>query len=739
MGEVPFFDRFRARAKPVQADTPVPRFSVAGAGISRDDKLAIIEELEQSGLGWFWATDDAGRVTYLSPNILAGFNKSLADLAGRTLQSLFTPLSRDTEARSLNLKLGSRKAFGNFTVQAIDAPSTIVLRLSGRPAFGPDGQFLGFRGSGIDITEEYCSEEEAARLARYDTLTGLSNRHRMSQVIDSTLQAFSAAERTCALFMLDLDRFKQVNDTLGHAAGDQLLVQVARRLESVIGSRGEIGRLGGDEFQVLIPDIDDRGRLGEMAKKIITMLSQPYSVEEGRCTIGASVGVAIAPYDGVVRDELTRAADLALYAAKNGGRGQFRFYAADLELDDQLRKRMEEDLSGAIEAGQLDVEYQPVVALQNNRVVALQARYTWEDPERGAVSPDTFLPIAEASRLIVPMGEWSLRKACGEAMQWPESIRLIVAVSAVQFADKSFLPSVSAVLEDSGLDPQRLEIEVSEAVFIGDQTETERTISALFKLGVRLSLDQFGTGYVSLSYLRRAPFSTVKIGQAFFESTINDELGDLEMVQAIVELAKVLRLETAAAGVESVELLDALRKRGVGHAQGFVFADTLTAEQVREEIDQGDWQLEPVRNGAQRSSRRTVFRRVGVIHEDHYYDVTLRNLSRTGAMIEGLEDVPAGTMFVLDFGSGQLAVASVARTDGDTQGLEFETALVDDGAGGLCTRHRVSPYELVAAGVPLSALPAGKYAGASATAERPTGFAQFKLSSNAPRQGDGPV
>ncbi|HZH08698.1 MAG TPA: diguanylate cyclase, partial [Lautropia sp.] len=375
MGEVPFFDRFRSRTKSEQGQGAAvpPRPAVNGGGISREDKLAIVEELESSGLGWFWATDDAGRVTYLSPNILAGFNKSLDDLAGRTLQSLFTPLSRDSEARSLNLKLGSRKPFGNFTVQAIDAPSTIVLRLSGRPAFRPDGQFLGFRGSGLDITEEYCTEEEAARLARYDTLTGLANRHRMAQVIDSTLQAFSAAERTCTLLMLDLDRFKQVNDTLGHAAGDQLLVQVARRLESVIGSRGEIGRLGGDEFQILVPDIDDRGRLGEMAKKIITMLSQPYSVEEGRCTIGASVGMAIAPYDGVGRDELTRAADLALYAAKNGGRGQFRFYGADLELDDQLRKRMEEDLSHAIEAGRMAVEYQPVVSLANDRVIGLQA------------------------------------------------------------------------------------------------------------------------------------------------------------------------------------------------------------------------------------------------------------------------------------------------------------------------------------------------------------------------------
>ena len=734
MGEVPFLNFLRPKREVAPVEVTRAPTSI---GIGRDEKLAIVEQLEQSGLAWFWATDPDGRIAYLSPSIVRALGGEFLDLVGQPLQKVFVPVASDSDARSLGLKLGTRKSFANLTIEAA-SDSDLVLRVSGRPSFDEAGEFLGFRGSGIDVTEEFRSEEEANRLAKFDSLTGLSNRARMGHIIDSTLNTFRSAERSCALFMMDLDRFKAVNDTLGHAAGDQLLQQVANRLRAAVGKSGEIGRLGGDEFQILLPDMDDRGKLGELAKKIISMLSQPYSVEEGRCTIGASVGIAIAPYDGLEQDELTRAADLALYASKNGGRGQFRFYGADLEHDANLRKRMEEDLATAIEGGDFTLEYQPIVATDGNTVVALEANYVWDDEERGRVTSETFLPVAEGSRLIVPIGEWAIRKACEDACSWPETLRLVVNVGPVQFGDKNFVDHIDTVLKETGLDPHRLEIEVGESVFLADQGETEKTISALFKLGVRLSLDQFGTGFVSLSYLRRAPFSTIKIGETFFESTLTEELGDLEMVKAIVELAKVLQLDTVAAGIDSIELLARLKKLGIGYVQGFVFAETVPQEKVLEEIAGGDWTLQPVADGAQRAGRRTMYRRIGLIHQDHYYEVTLRNLSRSGAMIEGLQDVPVGTQFVLDFGQGQLAVATVRRTDDDMQGLEFEAALVDDGAGGLCTRNRVSPYDLAAAGAPLSALPPGKYSGLATESGGGAAYPLFKLSERAPKQGQGP-
>ena len=735
MGATPFTDFFKSR-RPVQPTERDDRRAEPSYEFSGSDKLAIVEQLENSGVACFWATDAKGILTYLSPAIFSKLGRKAAVAFEHPLQHILQPVPGDGDARTLGLKLGTRKSFSGLTVETGEDGSDCVVRLSGRPIYDRDNEFVGFRGTASDVTDEYRSEEEANRLAKFDSLTGLANRHRMEQRIDSMLHTFRNAKRTAALMMLDLDRFKQVNDTLGHAAGDQLLQQVAERLNTVIGGRGEIGRLGGDEFQILIPDMDDRGELGEIAKKIIQMLSQPYSVEEGRCTIGCSVGIGIAPYDGLERDELTRAADLALYASKNGGRGQFRFYAADLEHEANLRKRMEEDLAEAIEAGNFTLEYQPCVELGSNKVVALEAQYCWEDEERGRVAQETFVPVAEGSRLIIPIGEWALRKACEEAAQWPDGLRLSINISPVQFEANGFVEMVAQVLKDTGLDPARLDLELNESVLLGDASRVDAALGTLFKLGVRLTLDQFGTGLSSLSYLRRAPFNTLKIGADFFEPMIGNDLGDMELVKAVVALAGAMGMETVATGVHAIKLMSELKRIGVGHVQGFVFSEAISQTAVLEEIAQGEWTLEPTDNGSQRASRRTVFRKIGLIHEDHYYDVTLRNMSRSGAMIQGLEDVPVGTQFVLDFGQGQLAVCTVRRSMDDTQGVEFELELVDDGAGGLCTRHRVSPYALAAAGAPLTALPPGKYSQAPQAA--PGSFAQFKLSPNAPTQGAGP-
>ena len=735
MGVMPFTDFFKSRktGEDVPGDgryiPPAPEFSGS-------DKLAIVEQLENSGVACFWATDARGVLTYLSPAIHQLLGRKGDRAFDDQLQHLLDPVPGDGDARSLGLKLGTRKSFAGLTVETGDPEADLVLRLSGRPIYDEDNEFVGFRGTASNITEEFRSEEEASRLAKFDQLTGLANRHRMEQRIDSTLQTFRSAKRAAALLMLDLDRFKQVNDTLGHAAGDQLLRQVAERLNSVVAGRGEIGRLGGDEFQILIPDMDDRGELGEIAKKVIQMLSQPYSVEEGRCTIGASVGIAVAPYDGVERDELSRAADLALYASKNGGRGQFRFYAADLEHEANLRKRMEDDLAEAIEAGNFTLEYQPCVDLTTNTVVSLEAQYCWEDEDRGRVAQETFIPVAEGSRLIVPIGEWALRRACEEACEWPEALRLSINISPIQFETAGFVQMIESVLEDTGLDPARLELELNESVLLGEASKVDAALGALFKLGVRLTLDQFGTGLSSLAYIRRAPFNALKLGANYFEPVMGNDLGDMELVRAVVALAQAMGMETIATGVHAMKLMAELKGNGVGFVQGFVFSDAVAQDVVLEEIAQGDWVIEPTDQGSQRASRRTVFRKIGLIHEDHYYDVTLRNMSRSGAMIEGLEDVPVGTQFVLDFGQGQLAVCTVRRTMDDTQGVEFEQDLVDDGAGGLCTRHRVSPYALAAAGAPLTALPPGKYSQAPDAA--PGSFAQFKLSANAPRQGGGP-
>jgi diguanylate cyclase (GGDEF)-like protein len=607
--------------------------------------------------------------------------------------------------------LGAHKAFTGLAARAARQPEGVVLRLSGQPITTADGTFAGFRGTAVDITEEHTREEETARLARYDSLTGLSNRHRMAHAIDSTLTAFKVARRNCAVMMIDLDRFKHVNDTLGHAAGDELLKQVAERLQRAIDRDCEIGRLGGDEFQVMLPDIDDRGVLGEIASKVIAMLRQPYSLEDGRCVIGASVGIAIAPHDGVSRDEIVRAADLALYAAKNGGRAQYRFFSGELENETIFRRRLEQDLGTALREEQMFLRFEPIVALGAGTVFGLEAHVCWKHPQRGIIDEAEFAQIVEGSALLGDVGRWAITAACQRAAEWPESVRVSVSVPVALFLADEFVELVAAAIEAAGLSATRLALEISEAVFFGETSVVDRTLAALFKLGVRLTLDEFGSGYSSLSYLRRAPFDAIKIDQKLVAEAERLDGQEMGLVRAIVALAGALRMDTVTSGIENGSLLAALAACGVKYCQGPIFSDPVDAETLAQEMAGGSWRIEPGANRTNRARRRTLLRKIQVINDDYAYMVTLRNLSKTGALIQGLADVPKGTQFVVDLGGGQLAVATVTRSNGDVQGLEFEQSLIEDGSGGLCTRNRVSPYALAAAGTPLAALAPGKFLG----------------------------
>ena len=485
---------------------------------------------------------------------------------------------------------------------------------------------------------------------------------------------------------------------------------VAQRLQRLITEKGcEIGRLGGDEFQIMLPDIDDRGRLGEIAKTIITMLSQPYQIDGSRCVIGASVGIAIAPYDGVTSEELIRSADLALYASKGGGRGQFRFYSSDLHSEAERRRQIEEDLRDALANDQMHVAYQPIVDATTNTVVTLEAFSRWDHPELGDVPPGVFIPIAEEANMIGALGDWVLKQACVDASSWPGNVRVAVNVSAAQFANPGFASLVAQALAYSELPPERLELELTESIFLGDQAATADMFTQLKMLGVRLALDDFGTGYSSLSYLQHAPFDKIKIDKAFIRGVTEEGNRNAAIIASIVSLADALKMDTTAEGIEAHDELNEMRRLRVKQIQGFIYASAVSNDDVCEAMLSGNWVIEPDGPSKYRPERRTVLRKVGLIHEDHRYDVTMRNLSRSGCMLEGLMDVPIGTQFVVDFGEGQLAVATVRRSAGAMQGLEFEHNLVDDGAGGLCTRHRISPYVLAQAGMPLAALPPGSY------------------------------
>jgi diguanylate cyclase (GGDEF)-like protein len=693
------------------AAQPRPTPPPATSALTDGERLAMLDELEQSGLGWFWASDARGNLTYLSGAIAKRLDLPLGDLLGQPLTAIFAAAEREGRGKSLPLMLGAHKSFTGMAARATRRPDGPVLRLSGQPVTTPEGEFAGFRGTGVDITEEYTREEETARLARFDSLTGLSNRHRMAHQLEATLTAFKAQRRNCAVMMLDLDRFKHVNDTLGHAAGDELLKQVADRLTRAIDRDCEIGRLGGDEFQVVLPDIDDRGVLGELAAKVITMLRQPYSLEDGRCVIGASVGIAIAPHDGVSRDEIVRAADLALYAAKNGGRAQYRFFSGELENETIFRRRLEQDLGSALRDEQLFLRFEPIVAAAAGTVCGLEAHVCWKHPDRGIIDEEEFAQIVEGSALLGDVGRWAIADACQRACTWPDSVRVAVNVPVPLFLADDFVTLVSEAVDTAGISPARLTLEISEAVFLGDAAIVDRTLAALFKLGVRLTLDEFGSGYSSLAYLRRAPFDAIKIDQKLVAEAERHDSRDLGLVRAIVALAGALQMDTVARGIESASLLAALKDCGVHYLQGGIFSEPVDIDTLAREMAAGTWRIEPGTSRTRRARRRTLLRKIQVIHDDYAYMVTLRNLSKTGALIQGLADVPKGTQFVVDLGGGQLAVATVTRSNGDVQGLEFEQSLIEDGSGGLCTRNRVSPYALAAAGTPLAPLASGKFLG----------------------------
>lgn len=695
---------------------------VASIKVSDRERLQMLDSFEQSNIAWFWATDAHHNLTYLSPAAVGQFDIN-RKLIGEPLADLFKTVSQehdDAETKPISYIVSSRSSFAGQTVnlrgETTASGGGKWWVLTGRAQFDRRQEFIGYRGIAEDITDSYEEQLQSARLAEFDSLTGLANRHRMTRRLQASLNAYRIEKRSCALLMLDLDRFKAVNDSLGHPAGDELLRQVASRLQSIAPGGAEIGRLGGDEFQLIIPDLDDRGKLGEIASRLIQMISQPYSVEGSRAIIGTSVGIAVAPYDGIESSELVKAADLALYAAKGGGRGQFRFYSNDLRESAEDRREIEEELRDAIHAEALEVHYQPQVCAKDNTVRGFEALVRWNHAEHGAISPATFIPIAEDSNLIEELGAWVLQKACQDAALWPGELRVSVNVSARQFLNENLPKVVEKALDASGLDPAQLELEITESVFMGDLGLADAMFAALKKIGVKLALDDFGTGFSSLSYLSKAPFDKIKIDQSFVRGCTEKDHSNHAIITAIATLAKALGMTTTADGVEAMDELAVISDIKVDLIQGFIFSRAVPQETVLEKLSTGEMRYEAVGPARHRSQRRTVYRRIGVVHEDHHYIAMLRDLSRTGAKIEGLLEVPIGTELVLDLGEGQLVVGKVRRSQDATQGLEFETPLVTDGAGGLCTRHRVSPYMLAAAGIPLQALPRGHHLAAVAAA-----------------------
>lgn len=421
-------------------------------------------------------------------------------------------------------------------------------------------------------------EQKITQLAFNDVLTGLPNRTMFQQQLEHLLRATKGNGGLFALHCLDLDQFKAINDTLGHPAGDALLIEAAHRVQRA--ARGHfVARLGGDEFVVLQTVGDDRDAIDRLARDILGEMARPISLDGNEVVPSTSIGIAIAPQDGEESGTLLRNADLALYRAKEAGRGTYAFFEKSLNERAQERRQLESDLRAALENNEFELFYQPLFDLEQNHICSFEALIRWHHPKRGLVSPTEFVPVAEDTGLIVPIGAWVIREATARATHWPGNIRVAVNVSAVQFHRGALSETILRAMADSGLAPNRLEIEITESIFLDGGDATLRLLHSLRALGVRIALDDFGTGYSSLSYLQSFPFDKLKIDRSFIHNLLTRD-GATAIVHAITELANALGIETTAEGVEETAQLMELRAHGCSSVQGFLFAEPMSAVDV---------------------------------------------------------------------------------------------------------------------------------------------------------------
>ncbi len=557
---------------------------VAGAAMAEKNEVVslLLREFEEGEADWLWQIDTARRVRAASPRFARSLGVDPEDLDGKPFIQLIAGEAWETgqfpsSLHDLAERLKRRESFSNVLVRVVIRGKQRWWELSGTPRLDENGVFDGFRGVGSDVTEQRESADKIAHLARYDTLTGLPNRLMLVEAMAEGMRYADQWRTRCAFLMIDLDRFKSVNDTLGHIVGDQLLARVSGRLKELMSDNELCGRLGGDEFAIVIRDASDLTRVEHVARAVIERLSMPYEVDHHTLYVGASVGSAIGPRDGNTVETLMRNADLALYRAKDAGGGTHCVYEPTLHAHAEERRRLEFSLRRALERGEFQLHYQPVVDADSETIVSFEALLRWNSTEHGSVSPAKFIPLAEDTRLIVPIGEWVLREACCEATKWPAHVKVAVNVSGEQLLDPQFASTVVGALAISGLPATRLEIEVTESIFVRDATTARSSLEQIMALGCGIALDDFGTGYSSLGYIRKLRFSTIKVDRSFVQGAATGNPESLAIIRAVVAMASSLEMSTTAEGVETETELAIVRSLGATKVQGYYFGRPMPA------------------------------------------------------------------------------------------------------------------------------------------------------------------
>ena len=525
---------------------------------------------------WIWETDAELRLSYLSERFATATGISANLVLGKPLGDLLHSAESVERWERHQDDLARRHTFRNLLCLCEDdGGRTRTLRVAGKPVSDDRGGHRGYRGTATDITAEIEAERRAQYLALHDPLTELPNRELFGERLEQAAATVSRRGEMAAVICVDLDRFKDVNDLLGHAAGDLLIKGCAERLQACVRETDTVARIGGDEFAIVQVGLEQPDGAQMLCRRVLETLAAPFDLDGNEVLVTASVGIALIPLDGSIPGRLLQCADIALYRAKEEGRNTFRFFEAGMDARLQARKALERDLRLALARNELELYYQPKVELGRDGLSGVEALVRWHHPERGLVPPGEFIEVAEETGLILALGEWVLRGACVQATAWP-TLQMSVNISPVQFKQRDLVDVVRRALADSGLQPERLELEITEGVLL-QNTDTAMTTLRQFKeLGVLIAMDDFGTGYSSLGYLQKFPFDKIKIDRSFV-SALETRTDADAIVRAVVGLGHSLGMRTCAEGVETVAQLAFLRREGCDEVQGYYFGKPMPA------------------------------------------------------------------------------------------------------------------------------------------------------------------
>lgn len=567
----------------------------------------LLHDFEENASDWLWETDRQGRLVHVSARLAEAMGVPAATLRGQALvdalAATFTQADDQNEAELANLThgLAQNAPFRDVVVSVMVSGQKQWWSLTAKPLFDAANRIIGWRGVGSDQTAMRLRDLDMLRLANVDTLTDLPNRHHFNERLAAHFPEAQSVQ-PCTLLLLDLDNFKSVNDSLGHGAGDQLLRQVAQRLLAVTTPCGLLARLGGDEFALIVQGRMSNEAAQALAQQMMTAVAQNAMLNEHVIEMHASIGVSFAPDDAQSAEDLLSVSDMALYEAKAAGRNTMRLFDRSMALSARRKLEMLSDMHEGMERGDFFVAYQPQIDMASGHIAGFEALMRWRHPVHGLISPAEFIPVAEDSGLIVPLGAWILQQACQDAMQWPSSMTVSVNIAAAQFVRANMVAVVNQAVQRSGLSLHRLELELTESTLMRNSDEISIVLRALRQSGVSIALDDFGTGYSSLSYLRQFPLDKLKIDQSFVRALDESsaERRPVAIIQAITQLAHALELKTTAEGVETQAQCAILRGLGCGQAQGFLFAKPMSAADALAYIERFD-----VKDGDQLAAQLT--------------------------------------------------------------------------------------------------------------------------------------